>query len=850
MNLQRTFSHLGLLPLLVGQVLAHAACADGWFRFEENSAEGEPPAKFVYDPQSGNSLPNHRAHRAADQPVAISTKLNSHPSFTIEAFAKPDADLQTRPRDMLPVWKTGGDDVFLIAGIRRSPPPHSYNWWLARVISEGNRPVDLAKNRYRGISMVSGETPWRHLACTWNSEAKTLAYYLDYRLQATATLEQQPDWDITQLLIGGSGAGKPFSGLIDEVRVTETALPPWLFLRATEVELRDVRFAPEDEPTLPADYGHADVRLHYGAVGDGRHDDTAAIRRAFAENQNRVPNEYRTVYFPAGTYLISDTIQFSRFMVVRGAGRDKTMIKLKDRADGFATPGAPKPAFAVGYEWPYVDRPKKNRAGNVIGNYIFDLSINTGTANPSALGLDFHCNNHGCVENVDIVSGDGGGMVGLDFRRAWPGPCLMKNVSISGFDVGIAAAHREYSLVFSGVELRNQRVAAISNTGNVLSMENVVSDNRVPAVQNRGGGLVVLINSRLGGGKSENTAISSDNSSLYLRSVSIDGYGQSVAETRTPKQAASESRRSLSDKQIDEYFTGPFDYAYETREAGSLKLPVKQTPEILFPPVDQWVNVRHFEHLVRDGDWSSAIQAAVDSGKPLVYFPDGPRYAISKDVVLRGSIRTFLGGSPKTKIASGSAGQSDQPERGCALILDETLPAFQFHMLATSHIRHESGTTLLLRHCNSEHISAGPGCGDLFIENAGGMLRVNEHQRVWGRQLNPESRDRPEIVNNGGQLWTLGLKTEYLSTKIDNRDGAKTEILGGLMYPVHPVTDESLPMFRNEGSDISLVHGVSVYKKNHKIYMQDIRSGETRNFTQWHWIGGRPITNLYRSSRP
>jgi len=85
--------------------------------------------------------------------------------------------------------------------------------------------------------------------------------------------------------------------------------------------------------------------------------------------------------------------------------------------------------------------------------------------------------------------------------------------------------------------------------------------------------------------------------------------------------------------------------------------------------------------------------------------------------------------------------------------------------------------------------------------------------------MNPETKGVSEIINDGGQFWVLGLKTEYLSTKIVNRNGAKTEVLGGLMYPVHSVTDESLPMFVNEESDLSLVHGVSVYKKNHKIYL-------------------------------
>lgn len=63
------------------------------------------------------------------------------------------------------------------------------------------------------------------------------------------------------------------------------------------------------------------------------------------------------------------------------------------------------------------------------------------------------------------------------------------------------------------------------------------------------------------------------------------------------------------------------------------------------------------------------------------------------------------------------------------------------------------------------------------------------------------------------------------------------------------LTDETLPMFLNEDSDISLIHGVSVYRKNDKIYLRDVRNGETRDHLQWNRVNGRPIANLYRSSQ-
>jgi hypothetical protein len=194
-------------------------------------------------------------------------------------------------------------------------------------------------------------------------------------------------------------------------------------------------------------------------------------------------------------------------------------------------------------------------------------------------------------------------------------------------------------------------------------------------------------------------------------------------------------------------------------------------------------------------------------------------------------------------------GEAENPEAGPALVLGADLGMFQIDLLGLPHIRHESPAALVLRHCGFGHITAAENCGDLFVEDSGGKKRFSRHQRVWARQLNPETKGIPKIINDGGQLWVLGFKTEYLSTKIENRNGARTEVLGGLMYPVHPVEDESLPMFLNENSDISLVHGVSVYGKNHKIYIRDTQHGKTHEHRQWNWTAGRPIVNLYRSNR-
>jgi len=54
----------------------------------------------------------------------------------------------------------------------------------------------------------------------------------------------------------------------------------------------------------------ANVKTDYGAVGDGQADDTAAIQKAF--DDLRLHQDHGVLYFPAGTYRITRTVQTQR----------------------------------------------------------------------------------------------------------------------------------------------------------------------------------------------------------------------------------------------------------------------------------------------------------------------------------------------------------------------------------------------------------------------------------------------------------------------------------------------------------------------------------------------------------
>jgi hypothetical protein len=153
----------------------------------------------------------------------------------------------------------------------------------------------------------------------------------------------------------------------------------------------------------------------FGAVGDGITDDTAAIQRALDENRRNpdgssIHNDYfgrpKALYFPPGIYRVSATLNWiGCCLTIRGAGSAETIIQLIDNAPGFADPAAPQPLI-------------RSPAGNMaFRQYVRDLTLDTGTGNPGAMGLDFIASNSGGLLNLVVRSGDGAGVSGINLSR-------------------------------------------------------------------------------------------------------------------------------------------------------------------------------------------------------------------------------------------------------------------------------------------------------------------------------------------------------------------------------------------------------------------------------------------------
>ena len=127
------------------------------------------------------------------------------------------------------------------------------------------------------------------------------------------------------------------------------------------------------------------------------------IIRAIAEHDGR---NY-TLYFPNGVYLVSrqlawkdETGGWGAYLSFQGQSQSGTIIRLVDRAPGFADPSHPK---AVIYTASQVGHAPDNPGG--IGNEAYlnninDLTLDSGTGNPGAIGIYYLGSNRSQLSNV------------------------------------------------------------------------------------------------------------------------------------------------------------------------------------------------------------------------------------------------------------------------------------------------------------------------------------------------------------------------------------------------------------------------------------------------------------------
>lgn len=153
-------------------------------------------------------------------------------------------------------------------------------------------------------------------------------------------------------------------------------------MEATAVPALAERRAPALR-TLPATADWFNVR-DGGAKGDDRTDDTVAIQRAI--------DTHRVVYFPAGRYIVTDTLRLKPDSVLVALHPNLTQIILPDGTPAYQGIGAPKALVETA------------QGGDAI---VAGLGLFTGGINPRATALLWTAGANSLVDDVKFQGGHG-----------------------------------------------------------------------------------------------------------------------------------------------------------------------------------------------------------------------------------------------------------------------------------------------------------------------------------------------------------------------------------------------------------------------------------------------------------
>ncbi len=582
------------------------------------------------------------------------------------------------------------------------------------------------------------------------------------------------------------------------------------------------------------------TKAPYSADPTGVADATAIINQAFIDHND----SHTIIYFPEGTYRITDRIQWGspagcesgstytchRYTVMAGEGIEKTILKLDDNASGFNDPNNPKLMI-----W------TQTSAAMSFENGVRNLTINSGSGNPGVSALGFEANNQGGIQNVKIISPDGQGVIGLHMGTGdQAGPCLIRDLEVEGYNWGVYTFANQNSIYFERLTLKNQNQYGFYNRQQSVAIKDLYSENQVPAIYNHsdGGSIITMINSELkgiGNASSEIAFLNNNRREIFLRNVNVSGYNLALQQLQNGF-----SLETIPPGFIIEYTTDEPSRICDNALT-SLNLPIKDTPSIIYEDTSLWVSITDFGAEIDNGfsgkgsiqDDTEAIEDAFNSGAEIILVPGPidpfPQRFIAYDTIdIPATVSHIIGAKG---LISGNVTFNILP--GTDTLIIEDFAQFQ-------NIIHHSARPLILKNLGIKKYESNPagGSGDVFIEDVVGGPYTFNFQSVWARQCNTE-RENVNIINNGGNLWILGMKTEKKGTAIRTINGGKTEVLGTLFYGTLPDENPVRPIFEVIESSFS----VAGFKELGYINdAWDIKVRETRNgITNDFEIGNIPI---------
>ena len=178
-----------------------------------------------------------------------------------------------------------------------------------------------------------------------------------------------------------------------------------MICRAVRLDMMPEPMPPAIKP-LPATGEWVNVHT-LGVTGDGKTDDTRAIKKAI--------EEHRVLYFQSGHYIVSDTLTLKPDTVMIGLHPLMTQFDLPDDTPGFKGVGSPRPVISA------------PQGGT---NILSGLGVSTGGVNPRAAGVIWRAGADSMVNDVRLLGGHGtslkqannnNGTADAQLRRRWDG---------------------------------------------------------------------------------------------------------------------------------------------------------------------------------------------------------------------------------------------------------------------------------------------------------------------------------------------------------------------------------------------------------------------------------------------
>ena len=487
----------------------------------------------------------------------------------------------------------------------------------------------------------------------------------------------------------------------------------------------------------------------------------------------------RIIYFPAGTYTVSDTVSYTfqngelknifqserfyeltRCIHIMGESRESVTIRLTDNAKGFEK-GSRKPVLSLINVETALDTEPSNVSQL---NTVEDLSIDCGSGNEGAVGLRFVANNSGRIENMTIKAN--GGFAGIVTVAS--SELSAMNVTVEGFDYGVMAPNTSVE-VWDNIDLAGNKKAAFYTSNAMMVCKNV-----------RHGDLPLFL---------------FEDRRVYRGSYYVIGDTAENAriceEPRVCADAEDQIFKGIRNAVYFETETPPLrDWEYPTR-------PVFDNPE-------DWVCVDDFG-AIGDGvtDSTAAIQAAMNSGSPVVVFGDG-HYLVDGEITIPATVKLidflfcdFFSGERLHKMENRGLfhinEDSDEP------LWMERLYTFEQFYGYFRLIKHGARRDLVMRDLHTQaasmYFNTVPG-SKIYMDNCivtTGTYSCNcclhqigrppyysrvipfefHGQTVYGKQINPERADL-ELLNDNSLILLDGFKVEGPGTALYTQNGGKT----------------------------------------------------------------------------